>query len=358
MPSGALVGIDVNLDCVADNSFVLNGPVQIQRSDAQDDSLFYPGARPLDGHLDVIDTEIVAMSLTGGSLTLTAGAGLGNTPLDSTFGVIAENLTNPALGDSFFDVFFEVELGGGNYLYNQDAVTVTDTITCIPPVGDYLHPVGCTPLYTSPIPGGGVHVANLVSARHETFPVPRDRWRTWRYIGQKDQNFQDFSDVPIPAGFFDPGSLPFEGRIEFDGKPINQDAYGDADTEILRAADPITPADPVGSVVSVDIQIVELSLISIHPMTVRYSGSAAELWDVSVGLSAIPQPFGGLTATKTHANGGTFNSVLPVMPRFVFTRREDGATRILDAGLAGMPPIVLEASSVGFVHSLDPSVDI
>src|SRR3990170_7935425 len=61
--SQALVGLDLNLDCVVDTTLRLQGPVNISRTIPLDDSGNFPGTRPVDGHLDVIDTEILEMSL-------------------------------------------------------------------------------------------------------------------------------------------------------------------------------------------------------------------------------------------------------------------------------------------------------
>ncbi|TWT43640.1 hypothetical protein RAS1_00390 [Phycisphaerae bacterium RAS1] len=173
MPTGALVGVDVDFDCVRDFNLVMFGPAFIRRSNPVDDSSNYPGTRPVDGHLDVIDTEMLAMSLTGGGVTLTAGAGMGAIPLAPTRGNVAEQPGNPNLADSFFDVFFEVDLGGENRLYNQTPLVVQSVIDCVPPDRMYAHPTGlCIPLYDHPTPGMGVHRANLVSANHDPFPRP------------------------------------------------------------------------------------------------------------------------------------------------------------------------------------------
>ena len=56
------------------------GKTTIFRSNAMDDSNFFPGLRPVDGHLDVIDVEIVALELTGispfGPVTIRAPSGI------------------------------------------------------------------------------------------------------------------------------------------------------------------------------------------------------------------------------------------------------------------------------------------
>jgi hypothetical protein len=139
-----------------------------------DDSHFFPGLRPLDGHNDVIDTEIRSMCLTENGYTLRVGAGQQHGPgvLAASRGAIAELPTDDTMAASFFDVFFEVELGGGVYVYNQTALRISSTIDCVPPQADYIHPTGCLPLYTSPIPGQGIRVANLTSAVHRVNPPP------------------------------------------------------------------------------------------------------------------------------------------------------------------------------------------
>ena len=170
LPSGAVLGIDTNDDCVADVNAVMGGPVTIRKLGPLDDSQQYPGLRNVDGHRDVIDTEIIAMHLTGGGVTLTAGGGLGAQALDPTRGAVAEQPGDPALADSFFDVFVELE-NAGNFYYNATPIHVADVIDCLPPNKNYIHITGCTPLYDTPNPAVGTQpVANLVAANHFTYP--------------------------------------------------------------------------------------------------------------------------------------------------------------------------------------------
>ena len=125
MPSGAVVGIDLNLDCKTDTSLVLSGSTTVKHSDPLDDSVQFPGSSMSDDYLDVIDTEVVSMNLMGIGVALIAGAGLGQGGvLAPSLGAIIEQQADPALADSFFDIFFEVDLGGGTYAYNQIALTL------------------------------------------------------------------------------------------------------------------------------------------------------------------------------------------------------------------------------------------
>ena len=169
---GAVVGIDTTLDCNPESSIILRccspaNPLVINRSDPLDDSTNFPGLRPVDGHLDVIDTQMVYMCLTGGGITLVAGDGEGQGGvLAETLGAIAEIPGDPALAESFFEVYFEVDLGGRDYVYNHDPLIIqVDEINCVPPRARYIHPTGCLALYTDPV--GGTHVAD-----HRLYRIP------------------------------------------------------------------------------------------------------------------------------------------------------------------------------------------
>jgi hypothetical protein len=67
------------------------------------------------------------------------------------------------------------------FVYNQTPLRLSTEIFCVPPGNAaYLHPTGCIPLYTSPFPGVGVHVANLTRAEHSVnlgpAPVEDGTW--------------------------------------------------------------------------------------------------------------------------------------------------------------------------------------
>ena len=198
--SGAVVGIDLDFDCLRDTNLVLvpcpppHNLLQIDKTFGPiDDSVNFPNTSPVDGHptgpgLDVIDTEIVSMCLTNGAVTLIAGAaGPSALPLQQSLGTVAEDLTtpDPTMADSFFDVFFEVTGVPGGPVYNRDPLRVKSRIECLPPAANYQHPEGmCIPLTTSgSCEDSGVScvsdtdcapaqclgttlVANLVSANH------------------------------------------------------------------------------------------------------------------------------------------------------------------------------------------------
>ena len=140
-----VIGIDLDGDCSEDVAVVLvpcpdGEPLKILRSNPMDDSMIFPGLRVVDGHLDVIDTEIISMCLKSETgFTMTAGAGLGHGGvLAPSYGAIAELASGgpdyPA--ESFFDIFFEVEIPDGTFLYNHLLATgeVTEKIADRPDV--------------------------------------------------------------------------------------------------------------------------------------------------------------------------------------------------------------------------------
>lgn len=162
-------------------------------------------------------------------------------------------------------------------------------------------------------------------------PPGQDCWHT-----ECGQSQTDFKNTPIPCNFFDPGSEPFDGIVLLGGGNP-----GGTDTVLQRLA-PMTFSPNWPETVQVPIEIVSLNLVSCQPITVRYATALPdELWTVRVDLSTVAPPPGVLSTTKTHANGGFFTSQFFVQPLFTFTRISDNATRQIDTGLFGMPPILM-----------------
>ena len=185
--------------------------------------------------------------------------------------------------DSFFDITYRIDFVGhpGSMLTGKSGSTpgtkhiqigATDTVMTIPPGLDH---------YTTHDPAqvtfGG------------TSPIP-----------------------PIPAGFFDPGSEPFDGLMPLRSAPLSL-ANGNTDTIIQRMASATLPA--IGSTATVPIELIQLSLVSVQPIVVS---PALYEWDLNVGFE--PAGPGTMQMTRTSANGGTFTATLPVRPVFTFTR--------------------------------------
>ena len=167
-------------------------------------------------------------------------------------------------------------------------------------------------------------------------------------------------DVPaIPADFFGPGSDPFAGSVPFVGVPFSPGVTEDFDTQVDRGGDPVFPLDPPGSVGTVPIELVALSLRSANPITVTYvGGQFPEEWDMAIGLSRVDAPHGQLTALKTHPNGGTFDADFFVQPVFTFVKVNDpNEVRVIDTGQFGIPPNHLFINGGDWVHNVNPFLE-
>jgi hypothetical protein len=121
---------------------------------------------------------------------------------------------------------------------------------------------------------------------------------------------------PIPAGFFGPGSLPFDGVVLLGGPA------GVATDTVVRRMGSMSFGDPPLPA-TVPIELVSLNLVSCQPITVHYSNSSTAQWNVTVTLSPTPLGPGQMNVVKSHTDGGTFSSTLPVQPVFRFTRVDD-----------------------------------
>ncbi len=168
------VHVDITGDCEADGAIQLSGWASVHHSNPSDDSQNYPGTRPVDGHLDVIDTEMLSLDLVGLQGSVIAGAGRGqDNNLAPSLGVMAEQFDNFNV-DSFFDVFCEANVNG-MYLYNQSAARLSASISQIPPYGSTYTFSECLPAYTSPIPGEGTlagFITHVTMTVQEQAPIP------------------------------------------------------------------------------------------------------------------------------------------------------------------------------------------
>jgi hypothetical protein len=165
------LGVDLDLDCFPDVALPVAGDAIFQRSDPLERSVQFPGPTDcnggpcgaLNGHLDVIDTEIVSLLLSGGGVVLRAG-NAASAPLLPSLGTILEK-SGAVLADSFFDVFLEIEVGGAQ-LYNQQPVRLEAELGCFPPDVTFLQTTGCVPLFDQPT--GGIQVGALVEITLDT----------------------------------------------------------------------------------------------------------------------------------------------------------------------------------------------
>jgi hypothetical protein len=171
-----------------------------------------------------------------------------------------------------------------------------------------------------------------------------------------------YLDAVLPPDFFGPGSDPFDGRIYFEGVPIPDYAppggptytgLGPTSTIVERRED----AGGEGYPDTIEIEIVELSLVSVAPITVTYGGGSPEAWDViaEVPENDVNQTPGSMDVQHEAVHGGTFDSYLPVDPKLTFMRIPDGFTvgPYYYSSLTG-GPIEFEAYDVPWCHTANP----
>ena len=131
-----------------------------------------------------------------------------------------------------------------------------------------------------------------------------------------------YDNNPIPADFFNPGSLPFDGGIYFMGLPLTSTDPGlfPVDTIVRR---PVAAMVTCGTSDTIPIEIVALSLVSVNPIIVTSSSGPPEPWDVRAILDPGPQTQGSMTVNHECDAGGTYQASLPVRAQVTFTRQSD-----------------------------------
>ena len=158
----------------------------------------------------------------------------------------------------------------------------------------------------------------------------------WSTVHGGGQTFKEFSTNPIPSDFFRPGSEPFLGRIDFEGVPLGDPTLGnDLDTVVERLEDAVLTGP--GSETTITIQLVVLSLQSTEPITVLIDGVETR-WNVTVMSyqGGTETPPGTMTIRQTSETGGTFDSILPVVPMFTFFNVDNPAeAKVLTAAELG-----------------------
>ncbi|HSG38993.1 MAG TPA: hypothetical protein VLE27_05100, partial [Thermoanaerobaculia bacterium] len=128
----------------------------------------------------------------------------------------------------------------------------------------------------------------------------------------KGRTFYDFSQSPIPAGFFCKGSKAFTGRVAFKGLPLATDPpgqLGGIDTIIERLDDAVF--DDRGVAVT-RIQFRALSLVSVAP--IKTSCGAFHAY-ISLGGK---QQVTTMNILRTQEGGGEFVAPIAVDARMTF----------------------------------------
>jgi len=179
---------------------------------------------------------------------------------------------------------------------------------------------------------------DAVNAGHDLFETDSSRTR-------------DIITTPPFPGGCDP---VVNKVVTLEGDPFN--SYGiynglsptDTIVERLEAAGPYFPD-------TIDIEIVSLELKSVTPLKVTCPGPV-QSWEMRAQVpGSLPcnQVTGSMTIRHEYPNGGTFDSMLPVIPQLTFTRL-DGP------GIIGPfcgPVIEFEAAGIPWCHQANPLDD-
>ncbi|MFL6260429.1 MAG: hypothetical protein ACJ76Y_12010 [Thermoanaerobaculia bacterium] len=92
----------------------------------------------------------------------------------------------------------------------------------------------------------------------------------------------DFAPQPIPAGFFCPGSAPFNGQVQLKGVPLETappGVLGAGDTVVERLKDGIFS----GGTATIPVQVRALQLTSVKPLSISCKSGPTD-WKVDVCL--------------------------------------------------------------------------
>lgn len=134
----------------------------------------------------------------------------------------------------------------------------------------------------------------------------------WRTVGD-GTTYADFSETPIPTGYFCHKSEPFTGRIAFKGVPVVTNlpgALGSTDTIVQRLDDATFNKKGVAFT---RIQVRSLNFESIAPIK-----TACGLFNVRVALDG-EQPITRMKIVRENAAGGRFFAPIHVDVKISFT---------------------------------------
>jgi len=257
-------------------SYVLRGSAEAH--------VFFEG--PVEGMADdddgdnreEVETQLVSLNLTDGAVTLSLQSdrkspGQIEELVDNTPGTLDLDPFAPGDADSFFDVFFEIDIGGA-VLHNEQALRIQSVITEKPPIARYTHIVfGPAPVELYDANGNPTGVF-VVKAEHYTGHIEIDQFDF--SIGQFDLIGPKGSETVAVSG---PATVHvyFEGAIEGMANDGDNDGYDDVVTEMVALQ--LTGMTSMGPIT-----------VRVHP-TIPSIGEIEETVNHTAGILDLP-PFG------------------------------------------------------------------
>jgi hypothetical protein len=170
-------------------------------------------------------------------------------------------------------------------------------------------------------------------------PAGFDLWQT---VGG-GATAMDFSEDPIPKGFFCEGSEAYTGKVKFEGVPLTTEPaglLGVTDTVIERLDDAVFENDKATS----RLRVKAINLTSRNPIQTSCGN-----WNLAVGLADGQQPLSTILYSKKDDFSGTFNATLKLTIEITFSNAEDPndlrfLTRTIDFTEFHDTPFVLSPS--------------
>ena len=145
---------------------------------------------------------------------------------------------------------------------------------------------------------------------------------------------------PIPGNSFGPGCQPFVGTVPLRGIPLDPQNTHTADTVIRRS-----PANigPPGTQTNVPIELVQMSLMSINPITVNCGGNATQ-WNVLV--RERPLAISNGTMLITHDPPGNQGRILTCSINVFVDVTVEPAGGGLPNPVPPLPAILVQSSAI------------
>lgn len=188
-----------------------------------------------------------------------------------------------------------------------------------------------------------------------------DGYNFWSTIGNCETwiNFGPEGDFPtLPAGFFGPGSDPFEGQVFFEGD-ANPDGLVGFDT-VTHLIGPAGFINPLPDQTTVPTEFIELQLRSSVPCDVNIDGEVT-FWDVTMTLcGACTPPASSLELELFDITGGTYQCDWYFEPSFTFTLLDDAEPMFVETGDTGITfnfqtsDLIPEWDFSSYLNSFDP----
>lgn len=159
---------------------------------------------------------------------------------------------------------------------------------------------------------GWILVAGLAAlpayAGDDVIEAGVDLWST----AGGELTFTSFASDPIPADFFCAGSAPFDGKLNFRGRPLATEpagALGAIDTIVHRLDDAAFDADKIART---RIQLLALSLEATEPLE-----TSCGRYEVTAALAG-EQPVTEMKIYRTSDEGGVFKAPLDLAVELAF----------------------------------------